>query len=106
MASASAAAPASDRCAGRLGRARGCGDTLSRRAFGGLRTMAGNGSRMKLGTAPIRWGVCELPDWGVVLPYERVLDEMAGLGYAGTERGPWGYLPKDARVLGADVGAL
>jgi len=67
--------------------------------------MAGNGSRMKLGTAPISWGVCELPNWGVVLPYERVLDEMADLGYAGTELGPWGYLPKDAAVLGKELGA-
>src|SRR5438309_5503886 len=105
MASASAAAPASGRCAGRLGRARGCGDTLSRRAFGGLRTMAGNASRMKLGTAPISWGVCELPDWGVMLPYQRVLDEMADLGYVGTELGPWGYLPKDAAVLGKELRA-
>src|SRR2546421_9905258 len=57
------------------------------------------GSAMKIGTAPISWGVCELPDWGVMLPYERVLDEMAALGYAGTELGPWGYLPKDAARL-------
>ena len=56
-------------------------------------------SRMNVGTAPISWGVCELPDWGVVLPYERVLDEMAELGYAGTELGPWGYLPQDTKVL-------
>jgi inosose dehydratase len=55
---------------------------------------------MKVGTAPISWGVCELPEWGVVLPAERVLDEMAALGYAGTELGPWGYLPKDAATLG------
>src|SRR2546427_179764 len=39
-------------------------------------------SAMKIGTAPISWGVCELPDWGVVLPYQRVLDEMAELGFA------------------------
>ena len=60
---------------------------------------------MKLGTAPISWGVCELPDWGVVLPYRRVLDEMAALGYAGTELGPWGYLPKDAKALGTELRA-
>lgn len=60
---------------------------------------------MKIGTAPISWGVCELPDWGVVLPYEGVLDEMADLGYAGTELGPWGYLPKDAAVLGKELRA-
>ncbi len=67
--------------------------------------MAGDESRMKLGSAPISWGVCELPDWGVMLPYERVLDEMADLGYAGTELGPWGYLPKDAAVLGKELRA-
>src|SRR5436309_1325694 len=31
---------------------------------------------MKVGTAPITWGVCELPDWGTMLPYAHVLDEM------------------------------
>src|SRR5919201_1916627 len=55
---------------------------------------------MKIGTAPITWGVCELPNWGTMLPYARVLDEMAELGYRGTELGPWGYLPKDAALLG------
>src|SRR5437867_9147366 len=58
---------------------------------------------VKLGTAPITWGVSELDDWGVMLPFERVLDEMAELGYAGTELGPWGYLPKDAAVLGTEL---
>jgi inosose dehydratase len=65
--------------------------------------MAANG--IKLGTAPISWGVCELPDWGVVLPYRRVLDEMASLGYRGTELGPWGYLPQDAIALGKELRA-
>src|SRR2546428_5332290 len=60
-------------------------------------------SAMKIGTAPISWGVCELPDWGVVLPYQRVLDEMAELGYTGTELGPWGYLPGDATILEAEL---
>src|SRR5438067_7055949 len=59
---------------------------------------------MKVGTAPITWGVCELPDWGTMLPYARVLDEMAELGYVGTELGPWGYLPKEAAVLAAELG--
>ncbi len=65
--------------------------------------VAMNGSRMKLGTAPISWGVCEVPDWGVVLPAARVLDEVAELGYAGIELGPWGYLPKDAATLGKEL---
>jgi inosose dehydratase len=60
---------------------------------------------VRIGSAPISWGVCELPDWGVVLPYERVLDEMAALGYAGTELGPWGYLPQDAGALRRELRA-
>lgn len=55
---------------------------------------------MRVGNAPISWGVCEIPDWGPQLPYERVLDEMAHAGYEGTELGPWGYMPDDPRVLG------
>src|SRR5437773_7271328 len=54
---------------------------------------------VKLGTAPITWGVSELDDWSVMLPSDRVLDEMAELGYTGTELGPWGYLPKEAAAL-------
>jgi len=59
---------------------------------------------MKVGTAPITWGVCELPNWGTMLPYAQVLDEMAEVGYSGTELGPWGYLPKDAQVLAKELG--
>ncbi|MBO8141467.1 MAG: TIM barrel protein [Firmicutes bacterium] len=50
---------------------------------------------MRVGTAPITWGVCEIPGWGPQLPYSRVLDEMAAAGYAGTELGPEGYFPRD-----------
>ncbi len=56
---------------------------------------------MKIGNAPISWGICEIPDWGPQLPLERVLDEMAQAGYSGTELGPWGYLPTDAGELRA-----
>ncbi len=54
---------------------------------------------MRVGNAPISWGVCEIPGWGPQLPYERVLDEMARAGYEGTELGPWGYLPTDPERL-------
>lgn len=54
----------------------------------------------RLGSAPISWGVCEIPGWGPQLPYERVLDEMKVAGYEGTELGPWGFLPTDPDVLG------
>jgi inosose dehydratase len=43
--------------------------------------------------APISWGVCEVPGWGLQLDAERVLTEMAGLGLRATELGPIGYLP-------------
>ncbi|HEX6972620.1 MAG TPA: sugar phosphate isomerase/epimerase [Limnochordia bacterium] len=56
--------------------------------------------RVRIGNAPISWGVCEIPGWGPQLPYERVLDEHAAAGYEGTELGPWGYLPQDPAVLG------
>lgn len=54
---------------------------------------------MRVGTAPISWGVSEMADWGEVLPPGQVLDEMADAGYAGTELGPWGYLPDDVHAL-------
>lgn len=49
----------------------------------------------RIGGAPISWGVCEAPDWGVELPPERVLAEMTGLGLTATELGPTGYLGTD-----------
>jgi inosose dehydratase len=58
---------------------------------------------MRIGTAPITWGVCEMEGWGERLPVERVLDDMAALGYAGTELGPAGYLPAQPERLRALV---
>ena len=51
--------------------------------------------------APISWGVCEVPGWGLMLPPERVLSEMASLGLHATELGPIDYLPLDAGALRA-----
>ncbi|MDR7455354.1 MAG: inosose dehydratase, partial [Armatimonadota bacterium] len=28
---------------------------------------------VRIGTAPISWGVCEIPGWGPQLPVDRVL---------------------------------
>jgi len=53
----------------------------------------------RLASAPISWGVCEVPGWGLALPAERVLSEMASLGIAATELGPDGYLPADSAGL-------
>jgi inosose dehydratase len=55
----------------------------------------------RLAGAPISWGVCEVPGWGLMLPPERVLGEMAALGLQATELGPVGYLPLDAEQLRA-----
>lgn len=55
----------------------------------------------RLAGAPISWGVCEVPGWGVELPPERVLREMRELGLRATEFGPLGYLGADpAAVVG------
>ncbi len=56
---------------------------------------------VRLGNAPISWGVCEIPGWGPQLPFERVLDEMKAAGYEGTELGPWGFLPAEPEALAA-----
>ena len=47
----------------------------------------------RIASAPISWGVIEVPDWGVQLDRGRVLSEMVGLGIAATEFGPEGFLP-------------
>lgn len=50
-------------------------------------------SQPRIAGAPISWGISEVPDWGIQLPVERVLDEMRQLGYSATEIGPDGFLP-------------
>jgi inosose dehydratase len=53
---------------------------------------------MKLAGAPISWGVCEVPDWGLQLAPNRVLADMKALGLHATEAGPPGFLPADPKV--------
>ena len=48
----------------------------------------------RLAGAPISWGACEVPGWGVMPAPETVLREMAELGLRGTELGPPGFLPR------------
>lgn len=60
---------------------------------------------LRVGSAPISWGVCEIPGWGPQLPYERVLDEIRAAGFEGTELGPWGFLPTEVAALRAAVSA-
>ena len=57
---------------------------------------------MKLAGAPISWGVCEVPDWGLQLRPDRVLRDMRAFGLHATEAGPPGFLPAapaEARAL-------
>ena len=53
--------------------------------------------------APISWGVCEIPGWGLQLSPERVLAEMAELGLKATELGPQGWLPLDGAAVRAEL---
>ena len=53
----------------------------------------------RVATAPISWGVCEVPGWGYQLPVHRVLAEMGAAGFSHTELGSWGYLPTEPTEL-------
>ena len=55
----------------------------------------------RLAGAPISWGVCEVPGWGVMLPRERVLSEMRELGLKASELGALGYLGDDPAQIGS-----
>lgn len=58
----------------------------------------------RVASAPISWGICEVPDWGAMLPTSRVLGEMAGLGFTATELGAEGFLPNNPAELTAELG--
>ncbi|HSL33172.1 MAG TPA: sugar phosphate isomerase/epimerase [Candidatus Limnocylindrales bacterium] len=54
---------------------------------------------VKIGTVPILWNNADLPDLGPVVPADVVLDEIARLGYEGTQTGV-GF-PAGAELVGA-----
>lgn len=54
---------------------------------------------IRMGNAPVSWGIYEFKDIEPKYPYARVLDEIVETGYTGIELGPWGYLPADPAVL-------
>jgi inosose dehydratase len=58
-------------------------------------------TQIKLAAAPISWGVCEAPDWGLQLAPDRVLSDMRALGMHATEAGPPGFLPADSSAARA-----
>jgi inosose dehydratase len=57
----------------------------------------------RVAAAPISWGVCEVPGWGLQLPVGRVLREMGELGFTHTELGAADWLPSQARPLRATL---
>jgi inosose dehydratase len=59
---------------------------------------------IRVAGAPISWGVCEVPGWGVQLPADRVLSEMREVGLAATEFGPDGFLPASPAALLSSYG--
>jgi inosose dehydratase len=57
----------------------------------------------RLAGAPISWGACEIPGWGVMPSADRVLAEMAELGLRGTELGAVGFFPDDPASIAAQL---
>ena len=54
-------------------------------------------------SAPISWGICEVPGWGAMLPTPRVLAEMSAMGMTATELGAPGFLPTDPDEVKAEL---
>lgn len=49
----------------------------------------------RLAGAPVSWGVCEQPSWGVMLDVRRVLAELTSVGLHAIELGDDGFFPAD-----------
>ncbi|GAA0806020.1 TIM barrel protein [Spirilliplanes yamanashiensis] len=59
-------------------------------------------TRLRLGSCPDSWGVWFADDPRQT-PWERFLDELAGVGYEWLELGPYGYLPTDPARLADEL---
>ena len=57
----------------------------------------------RIAAAPISWGVCEVPGWGLQMTAQRVLSEAAALGITAIESGPDGFLPAPPEAAAALV---
>ncbi|GIE94933.1 TIM barrel protein [Paractinoplanes rishiriensis] len=58
--------------------------------------------KLRLGSCPDSWGVWFADDPRQT-PWERFLDELAGVGYEWLELGPYGYLPTDPARLSDEL---
>jgi inosose dehydratase len=56
-------------------------------------------ANIHLASAPVSWGIMEETDDSHWPTWEQVLDEIALLGFDGTELGPYGFYPTDASQL-------
>lgn len=54
---------------------------------------------IRVGNAPVSWGIYEFEELEQKYPFTQVLDEIKDTGYNGLELGPWGYLPTEPNVL-------
>jgi inosose dehydratase len=61
--------------------------------------MTGLHERFLFAAAPDSWGVLDYPGPSWEQSYEKMMDEMVEAGYTGTELGPYGFFPTDAKVL-------
>ena len=57
----------------------------------------------RIASAPISWGICEVPGWGEMMPTDRVLSEMREFGFRATEMGAPGFLPADGAAAKAKL---
>jgi len=58
---------------------------------------------IRAANAPISWGIMEHVELPAAYTYSRVLDEIMAAGYAGTELGPYGFLPADSSALRSEL---
>lgn len=54
---------------------------------------------IQIATAPVSWGILEFAEQSSKQSWSSVLDEMVEADYAGTELGPYGFLPTDPNAL-------
>ncbi len=65
--------------------------------------MPQSSARFHFASAPDSWGVLDYPGPSWEQSYQKMLDEMVTAGYTGTELGPYGFYPTDAKVLGPEL---
>ncbi len=60
--------------------------------------------QFRFGNAPCSWGTLEFEGVkGERIEFGRMLDELAGTGYTGTELSDWGYMPTEPAALAAEL---